>query len=147
MKWKVIVTGKPSLAYAREGVEEYLKRLQRYVSVEMVYLRPSSSAAETEERYREVAAGSFTIALDERGENWCTSQFREAVDGMEMDGTQKSVAVLIGGADGHGESLRKAADKVICLGKMTMQHELALVVFLEQLYRVYTIKRGEPYHR
>ena len=64
-----------------------------------------------------------------------------------MDGEIKSVAVLIGGAEGHGEEVRSAADLILSFGRLTMQHELALVAAVEQIYRVYTLKRGEPYHR
>jgi 23S rRNA (pseudouridine1915-N3)-methyltransferase len=63
-----------------------------------------------------------------------------------MEGV-KRVAFLIGGADGHEPATRAAADAVWALGRLTLQHELALVVLLEQLYRIQTIKRGEPYHR
>jgi 23S rRNA (pseudouridine1915-N3)-methyltransferase len=57
------------------------------------------------------------------------------------------VAFLIGAADGHTPALRDACDHVLCLGKHTMQHELALVVLLEQIYRVHTLLAGSPYHR
>jgi 23S rRNA (pseudouridine1915-N3)-methyltransferase len=59
----------------------------------------------------------------------------------------KSVALLIGGADGHGPELRSRADWVWSLGRLTFQHELALVLVVEQLYRAYAIKGGLPYHR
>ncbi|MEM7144285.1 MAG: 23S rRNA (pseudouridine(1915)-N(3))-methyltransferase RlmH [Verrucomicrobiota bacterium] len=59
----------------------------------------------------------------------------------------KEVALLIGGADGVGDEVRSAADELWAFGKATLQNELALVVALEQVYRVYTLKRGEPYHR
>ncbi|MGE9269861.1 MAG: 23S rRNA (pseudouridine(1915)-N(3))-methyltransferase RlmH, partial [Verrucomicrobiales bacterium] len=66
---------------------------------------------------------------------------------LEMNGAIKTVSFLIGASDGHTASLRTQVDKVWCLSKLTLQHELALVVLLEQLYRVATIRRGEPYHR
>jgi 23S rRNA (pseudouridine1915-N3)-methyltransferase len=59
----------------------------------------------------------------------------------------KRVALLIGGADGHSPVLRGAADHVLSLSAFTLQHELALVVLLEQIYRVHTLLKGEPYHR
>jgi 23S rRNA (pseudouridine1915-N3)-methyltransferase len=59
----------------------------------------------------------------------------------------KKVAILIGGADGHTPELRRSADHVIALSGFTLQHELALVVLLEQIYRVHTVLRREPYHR
>jgi 23S rRNA (pseudouridine1915-N3)-methyltransferase len=59
----------------------------------------------------------------------------------------KNIALLIGGADGHADELKNAADWTWSLGKLTLQHELALVVLLEQIYRAFTIKAGQPYHR
>ena len=57
------------------------------------------------------------------------------------------IALLIGGADGHSDELRDKADQIWSLSGFTMQHELAQVVLLEQIYRVHTILKGEPYHR
>ncbi|MCH2026887.1 MAG: 23S rRNA (pseudouridine(1915)-N(3))-methyltransferase RlmH [Verrucomicrobiales bacterium] len=57
------------------------------------------------------------------------------------------MAVLIGGAEGHDDAVRSAADLLISFGRLTLQHELALVAAVEQIYRVQTLKRGEPYHR
>ena len=81
-----------------------------------------------------------------------TPQSDPAPDGrtftqLETRPQLKKVAFLIGGADGHPPELRERCDEIWSLSRMTMQHELALVVLLEQLYRVFTIKRGEPYHR
>ena len=59
----------------------------------------------------------------------------------------KCHSLIIGGADGHTKSLREEADLLISFGRLTLQHELALVAAVEQVYRVYTVKRGEPYHR
>lgn len=59
----------------------------------------------------------------------------------------KKVAFLIGASDGHTQALRSRCDHILALSKLTLQHELALVVLMEQLYRVYTILAGMPYHR
>ncbi len=64
-----------------------------------------------------------------------------------MRGEVKTVAFLVGAADGHTQELRDACDMVLSLSKLTMQHELALIVLLEQLYRLACIKSGSPYHR
>lgn len=146
MKWKLITVGKPSLDYAKRGMAEYLKRLSRYVRLDHSMTKEAGKATNSE-RLMELAGDcDFVIALDERGEELTTDAFTKLIDAREMAGT-KRIALIIGGADGHSEALRSKADRVIRLSKMTMQHELALVVLLEQLYRAYTIKRGEPYHR
>ena len=71
----------------------------------------------------------------------------ERITRLENRPDIKNVSFLIGGSDGHSSELRNCCDEIWSLSAMTMQHELALVVLLEQLYRAYTIKRGEPYHR
>jgi 23S rRNA (pseudouridine1915-N3)-methyltransferase len=147
MKWKVIVVGKPALKYARDGIGEYEKRLRRYTSCEIVYLKDAGSATATGERLRQASEGCFRIVLDERGDLPDTAAFRAKVDQLENDGAVKAVALLIGGADGHDAATREAADWVMGLGRLTLQHELALVVLLEQIYRIYNLKNGGPYHR
>ena len=92
-------------------------------------------------------SSSLRIALDERGRSLTTTGFVHQIDTWELDGSIKTVAILIGGADGHSDSLRQSSDEIWSLSSLTLQHELAQLVFLEALYRAYTIKRGEPYHR
>ncbi len=69
------------------------------------------------------------------------------MDDIERREGVKEITYLIGAADGHTEELRKSCDLVLSLSPLTLQHELALVVLLEQIYRVATLRRGEPYHR
>lgn len=145
MKWTIHVIGKPALDYARAGVAEYEKRLSRHGGVELVNHRESGQA-ENSRRLLESSDGALRLVLDERGTMLSTAEFASRVAAWELDRV-KRVAVLIGGADGHDESVRQSADLVLALSRLTLQHELALVVFLEQLYRVGTVRRGEPYHR
>ena len=145
MKWKIFAIGKPALSFAKAGVAEYLGRLQRGSSVDLVYLKESGSGANGDTQMAR-SEGSLRIVLDERGEDWTTADLVKRIDRWELDRV-KECSVLIGGADGHSKSVRNSADAVVRLSAFTMQHELALVVFLEQLYRAYTVKRGEPYHR
>ena len=146
MKWRFISVGKPSLQYAKGGLEEYLKRLRRSVSVEHVSVK---NGPREEEQVRLLAAseGCYRMVFDERGELLTTRELAGVVTDLEMDGAVKSIALIIGGAEGHGEAMRRAADRVISFGRLPLQHELALVAAAEQVYRVYSLKRGEPYHR
>ena len=84
--------------------------------------------------------------MDERGENLTTSQLTKKIQEWEMRGIKRA-SYLIGASNGHTKALRDEAHLVWALSPLTLQHELALVVLLEQLYRVATIQRGEPYHR
>lgn len=146
MQIRLIVAGKPALAYAKAGVEEYLKRLSRVGSYEIVMIK-AGTRDEVSERLLGRSHGCFRIALDERGECLSTRKFAEKIDSLEMRGDIKTVAFLIGAADGHNELLRTKCDLVITLSPFTLQHELALLVLLEQLYRVASLKSGSPYHR
>jgi 23S rRNA (pseudouridine1915-N3)-methyltransferase len=146
MQVRLIVAGKPALAYAKAGVEEYLKRLSRSGGYELVVIK-AGSREEVSTRLFERSQGCFRVALDERGEYLTTRKFAEKLDALEMRGDVKTVAFLIGAADGHTPELRDACDLVLTLSPFTLQHELALLVLMEQLYRVASLKSGSPYHR
>jgi 23S rRNA (pseudouridine1915-N3)-methyltransferase len=146
MKFRVIVAGKPALDYAKAATEEYIKRLRRYGSYELTVVKAGDRDA-VSSRLLEASAGCFRIALDERGDCPGTRELAVKFDDLEMHGAVKTVAFLIGASDGHSPGLRKEADMILSLSSLTMQHELALVVLLEQLYRIATIKSGGPYHR
>jgi 23S rRNA (pseudouridine1915-N3)-methyltransferase len=146
MQIRIIVAGKPALAYAKAGADEYLKRLSRFGGCELVYVK-AGTRDEVSERLLERSQGSYRIALDERGDRLGTRAFAEKLDSLALRGDIKVVAFLIGAADGHNETLRSACDLLLTLSPFTLQHELALVVLLEQLYRVASLKSGSPYHR
>ena len=146
MKWQIAAIGKPSLRYAKDGVAEYQKRLRRYARVSLDFDSKDAGKEGNSQRLLELSEGSVRLVLDERGEKWTTTERVKHVERWQMDGV-KRVSLLIGGADGHTEELRRSADHVIALSGLTLQHELALVVLLEQIYRVHTVMRGEPYHR
>lgn len=145
MKWQVISVGKPALPWARGAIEDYTQRIKRVAQVEMVVLK-QASAGQTATKALEASAGTWRVVLDERGRQMGSVDFAKWITKQELSG-RKAVSLLIGGADGHGDEVRASADELWSLSMMTLQHELALVVLLEQLYRAFTIQRGEPYHR
>ena len=146
MHVRIIVAGKPALAYAKTGAEEYLQRLSRYGNYEWITVK-TGTRDDVSARLLENSRGCFRIALDERGEALGTRALAERLESLAVRGDIKTLAFLIGAADGHSESLRTACDLVLTLSPFTLQHELALLVLLEQLYRVATLKSGSPYHR
>lgn len=146
MRIRILVAGKPALAYAKSGVDEYLKRLGRYGSHDLEFLKAGDSES-VSAALLERSAGSFRIAMDERGEALVTRAWADKFAALEMRGDIKAVSFLIGASDGHTPELRNTCDAVWSLSKLTLQHELALVVLLEQIYRVATLRKGEPYHR
>jgi 23S rRNA (pseudouridine1915-N3)-methyltransferase len=145
MRWHLFVIGKPKLDFAKLGVEEYAARLRPFVSVKIEYIKAVSREAESL-ALLERSKGMFRVVLDERGAQIGSRALAQRISEWEMH-AKRDIALLIGGADGHTAEVRQAAGWVWSLSQLTLQHELALVLFLEQLYRAYTIKAGMPYHR
>ncbi len=146
MNIRVIVAGKPALAFAKAGVDDYLKRLSRFGSHELVVIKAGDSES-VSQRLLERSQGCHRIAMDERGGMPTTRQLHDRIQAMEMRGEVKTLAFLIGAADGHTQALRDACDELLAVSRMTLQHEMALLILLEQLYRVASIKAKTPYHR
>lgn len=146
MRWKVCAVGKPKLAFAKEGIEEYAVRLRPWMQLQLDYVRVGSCESESRDLL-DRSVGCWRIVLDERGEQIGSRELAERISGWEHRGDIKGVALLIGGADGHATELRRRADWCWALSTLTLQHELALLLVLEQIYRAYSIKAGFPYHR
>ena len=141
MNWRVISVGKPSFSWTREGVDTYVKRIRRFTRVETRVLKHG-----TAEAFERARGKGPLICLDERGSLPTTLDVAEKAGAWEMDRVG-DVTVCIGGAEGLPKDLLRRADEVWSLGRMTLMHELALLVWMEQLYRVYAIKHNHPYHR
>jgi 23S rRNA (pseudouridine1915-N3)-methyltransferase len=145
VNWKLFAVGKPKLLFAAAGIDDYSQRLLRFAKFEIVYLRPSSPDHEAAEFIKR-SERSLRIVLDERGDQQTSRQFAHLIQKWEINAVQK-VSLFVGGPEGHGEDLRTKADLVLSLSQMTLQHELALLIICEQIYRAYTILAGLPYHR
>jgi len=145
MRWHIFAIGRPKLDFAKLGIEEYAARLKPFVEVRFEYLKGSSAPLESFALLERTKA-MFRVVLDERGAEISSRAFASRITEWETH-SKRDFALIIGGADGHTEELRAAAGWTWALSRLTLQHELALVVALEQLYRAYTIKSGMPYHR
>lgn len=145
MRWCIVAVGKPRLAYARAGVAEYLARLRCFSTVDTSHVRPSDPVREGGQLLSR-SEGCFRLVLDERGKKLTSRAFAEEVKRIEGN-PRKKCALLVGGADGLSERVREAADLLWSLSSLTLQHEMALVIALEQIYRAHTIVSGIPYHR
>jgi 23S rRNA (pseudouridine1915-N3)-methyltransferase len=145
MNWHLFVIGKPKLEFAKMGMDEYARRIQPFALLKIEHLKGSSREAESAALLKRTE-GMFRIVMDERGGQFTSRQFAQKISEWEQRSI-KSVALIIGGAEGHTDELRQSADWLMSLSKFTLQHELALVVVLEQIYRAYSIKAGTPYHR
>jgi len=146
MRIRILAAGRPSLPWARSAIEDYQKRLSRHGRHEVEFVKAGLPEAVSRDLLSR-SEGCFRIALDERGECQGTRQFARLITTLEQQGEVKTACFLIGAADGHSEALRQRADLVLSLSPLTLQHELALVVLLEQLYRIADLRAGGPYHR
>lgn len=144
MKWLLLTVGKSALPYARDGRDEYLERLARFATVGKVTVKASTPARESA-ALLELSEGCLRVVLHEHGSAPTSRELAAKVDQWRL--SARTVAIIVGGADGHDGRLLESADFLWSLGPLTIQHELALVVALEQLYRAHTILAGHPYHR
>jgi 23S rRNA (pseudouridine1915-N3)-methyltransferase len=144
MNWLLLTVGKPALAYARDGRDEYLARLRKFAPLEVITIKASDPSRESSELLAR-SEGCFRVILDEHGQQLTSRQLAAKIDAWQQ--AARPVAFIIGGANGHTRGLLDAAGFVWSLGTLTLQHELALVVALEQIYRAHTILAGHPYHR
>jgi 23S rRNA (pseudouridine1915-N3)-methyltransferase len=145
LRWSIVAVGKPRLAYARTGISEYLARLRCFCSVETAYVKPSNPPREATQLLSR-SEGCFRLILDESGKPLTSRAFAEEIRKIEGN-PRKTCALLVGGADGLSARVVESADLLWSLSPLTLQHELALVVALEQIYRAHTILTGIPYHR
>ena len=143
MKLKIVWIGKTKSAAIKALTEEYLDRLSHYSDIENTELA-------SEDALLKMAGALKTaptlVLLDQRGRQLTSEELAEMLDAHQVRGTQ-SLIFAVGPADGFTQAARHVANLVLSLGKMTLAHELARVVLLEQLYRGFTIIKGHPYHR
>ena len=142
MRHRVISVGRPS-GWAKSAAEEFVRRIGGYAGIEMVHVK---DGARQEKELLEKSEGWQRVVLDERGNAADTAEWKKDFDRWEREGRAKT-AWILGGADGHGEGMRGQGSLVRSMGPQTLSHDLALVVLLEQLYRVESWRAGHPYHR
>jgi 23S rRNA (pseudouridine1915-N3)-methyltransferase len=147
VKIKIAWIGKTKEPAVASLTEEYLRRISRYVPVEGLTLKNEGALLDLSGRGAgsKAAAKSTLVLMDSRGEEFSSEQFAKFL-GDYQDRNPLPLILAIGGADGFSDAVRAAAQHAISLGKMTLAHELARVVLLEQVYRAFTILKGHPYH-
>ena len=144
MKLKIGWIGKTRDPAIQSLTDEYLKRISRYAEVEGLALR--DEAALLRMREKGGLRQEHTIALlDSRGKQLSSEEFAQFLQNHQ-DRSSQPLILAVGAADGFSDQARRTASAVLSLGRMTLAHELARVVLLEQVYRALTILKGHPYH-
>lgn len=154
MRVSIIAVGKLKERFWREACDEYLKRLTAYATVRVLEVsdrdpargESRALAEEGADVLRAIPAGAYVIVLDVGGKQLSSEAFSARLDALALDG-RSSIAFVIGGSLGLDASVIARSDERLSLGPMTLPHNLARVVVLEQIYRSFRISRGEPYHK
>ena len=140
VKLRVAWIGKTKDAAIRSLTDEYLKRISRYADAQGLELASEAALLRQVEKSR-----GTLVLLDSRGKQISSEDLAAFLAEHQNRGTQ-ALIFAVGGADGFSDETRKSAATQLSLGRMTLAHELARVVLLEQLYRAFTILKGHPYH-
>lgn len=142
MKLRILWIGRSKERSIQSLTDEYLKRISRYVPVEAHELASEAALLRQVERS---SSRPFVVLLDARGKQLSSQEFAEFLADHQNRGTQ-SLMFALGPADGFSAGALAQADFRLSLGKMTIAHELARVLLLEQIYRAFSILKGHPYH-
>lgn len=151
MRYRVVAVGKLKDGFYRDACRHYLARLIHLSDGEVIEVREGrgQSAAAVQEAEGSALLAQvhgLAVALDEHGRTFTTRALAKHVSELENRGVS-SLTLLVGGAEGHGPKVRAAVSESWSLSSLTLPHDLARLVLLEQLYRVETVRSGHPYHR
>lgn len=154
MKLRIISVGHKMPSWVETACAEYTKRMPRELTLEIIEIKPDKRAdgknsavvQEAEaKRILDAVGKDFLIACDERGQEVTTQQLAEKMQHWQTLG--RDASIVIGGADGLHPELKKQADWLWGLSKLTLPHAFVRVLLCEQLYRAHTVIQGHPYHR
>jgi 23S rRNA (pseudouridine1915-N3)-methyltransferase len=154
MKVKLLVVGKTAFDYLKVGEEIYQDRLKHYCSFERIEVQdvknPKNFSKEEIKRKEAISILSklspndFLILMDENGKEFSSVEFANWIEKRNL--LPQNIIFVIGGAYGFDESIYERMNMKLALSKMTFSHQMVRLIFLEQLYRAFTITKGEPYH-
>jgi 23S rRNA (pseudouridine1915-N3)-methyltransferase len=144
VKLKIAWIGKTKQPAVRALTDEYLKRISRYAEVEGLAFPDEGALLKLRQRSGSRPAHAIVL-LDSQGKQLSSEEFAHFLQSHQERNPQPLV-LAIGPADGFSPNARKSAASLLSLGKMTLAHELARIVLLEQVYRALTILQGHPYH-
>ena len=155
MKITLLTVGKTDRDWVRQGLDVYTSRLKHYIPfviTEIPELKNVSAlskdqikAKEAELILKNVKPTDDVILLDEHGREYSSVEFAKLIDNkIAYEG--KDIVFVIGGAYGFSEAVYKRANSKISLSRMTFSHQMVRAIFAEQIYRAFTIIKGEPYH-
>jgi len=155
MKLTLLLTGRTRLSFVESGIDEYRRRIGKYAKMDIRVLPDikgagKSSSREIRDREGEAMLKALNnrdivVLLDERGRELTSEDFAAFIQQKQMEGGG-TLVFIIGGSDGFSEEVYRRMNHSISLSRMTFSHQIVRIIFLEQLYRAFTIINNEPYH-
>lgn len=153
---RLITVGKPKSPYIAQGLADYAGRLKAYGGCQLLHLKAERAAkgktparlmaAEGQRILEALTPRDVLWALDRTGAAWSSKKWATELNKVRESGLPR-LCLVIGGAEGLDQSVLQRAQASLSLGSLTLAHEMAALVTLEQLYRAHTILAGRPYHR
>jgi 23S rRNA (pseudouridine1915-N3)-methyltransferase len=143
MKIHIVTVGEPKLAYAKAGWQEYLGRLKHYHSLRVTHV--ADKYAYDSDYLLSICGNGYKVALAIEGKQFSSPELAEVLEKRALDG--RELCYIIGGPEGLPQPVIQAADFAFSLSKLTLPHDLAMVVLAECLYRASSITAGHPYHK
>jgi 23S rRNA (pseudouridine1915-N3)-methyltransferase len=143
MKLHIITVGQPKLSYAKQGWDEYYKRLTHYHQLRVTHV--ADKKAYDAAHLLQTAGSAYKIALVIDGKQYTSPELADFLEKRSLEG--RELCLLIGGPEGLPKQVIDQADFCWSLSKLTFPHDLAMVVLLETVYRASTINAGLPYHK
>jgi len=155
MRIALLQTGKTSERYLKEGIGIFEERIRKYSAFEIITVPDIKRTRNLPEREQKTREGEqilrcfrdddFIVILDAGGKEYSTIELSSWLEKCFML-QKKRILFVIGGAWGFSEDVLKKADTIISLSRLTFSHQMVRLLFVEQLYRAFTILKGEPYH-
>ncbi|MCF6461557.1 23S rRNA (pseudouridine(1915)-N(3))-methyltransferase RlmH [Clostridium sp. Cult3] len=159
MRIRIIAVGKIKEKYIRDGIKEYIKRLSRYCSIEIVEVEDERAPENLTDREIDIIKGkegkriiskissnSYIIPLDIKGKQMSSEELAGKMEDLMIDGIN-DLTFIIGGSLGLSDDVLARSHFKLSFSKMTFPHQLMRMILLEQIYRGFRIIRGEPYHK
>lgn len=155
MKITFLTVGKTDDTYLKDGIEKYCKRLKHYTKLEIIDLpelkntkaltQEQQKSKEAELILKKITPNDHVVLLDENGMEFTSKKFATYLEKKNISATA-SLIFIVGGPYGFDESIYQRANDKLSLSRMTFSHQMVRLFFVEQLYRAFTIIKGEPYH-
>jgi 23S rRNA (pseudouridine1915-N3)-methyltransferase len=155
MKITLLTVGKTEDAYIKDGIDKFVKRLKHYTKLEIIdlpELKNTKALTQEQQKTREaelilkkLSVTDHVVLLDEKGLEFSSVQFADYLDKKAI-GSVQSMVFIIGGPYGFDATVYQRANAQLALSRMTFSHQMVRLFFVEQLYRAYSIIKGEPYH-